>query len=420
MKPYPSLMQVFLQPVNGPEGVERWANPYRDIGDELDPVKLPDLWEPPGEDSSAMEASPRQRVAAYMMYQAWDTIAVQVPPTLQAGFYMPIVVSGQWGAAQYPANESFAEQVTVFVTARIDRVEPSSINAQGGQVTLWGTVFPTEPSGVVLRGYGVEWTILSRDSTRLVAFATGLWDTSEPFRLILHSGDGGSMATGGYSPAESASTVCTSPECHLTLNYSPDITVAAISSLNSSTSVVDLSTSADLHITLQGPDGATDGLTPEDVYRGVWVQLHGGPRASASNATILGASSVDVVISKAALDTLPASSSQGHRASVVIEGMGITPIYGYQAEFYLVVPISVSNISTVSGALSTLVYSSPDMTTSIARTALSQGPQMNVSVTPVAVKGPPACHWLEYSPASTQISNLSTAPTAWMLRAQDH
>jgi hypothetical protein len=332
-------MQVLFQAVHGPEEVERWMNPYNAL-DNNSPVKLPVLLE-----ISATAAMPDGMVAGSVLQRTPGSIEVKIPPDLESGYYLPIVIVGRWGAAQYPSNST---DITVFVAGRIDTVSPKKLSYYGGVVTLTGTGFPTDPSRFQLFGYGATWTILHADPTTIVAFSGYAYqeDSFQLMPLQPHPADAFAAPPNPYYKQGYHGTYCRQSSCMMSLSWNGEYLPRVLSILplepDSGWPAVDISSGEDIQMKMSVPHSGN--LTNDSI-----MLLLNGQHRIPVNMTILDEYTVQVVVAQSSLASLPGTNSfHGHQAKLMVDGSPAFILDSYP-DFMLRAPLSISGISSTEG-----------------------------------------------------------------------
>ena len=235
-------MRVFLAPVSAQDGIVRWDNIYREDGDGPEPVMLPDLFDDP------------ELIELVVYDNTMHSISATLPPSIEAGVYLPIVHSTEVGAAEFSDHIADAD-LTVTVLPAISSVAPSSLPEAGGYVTLSGAFFPSDPSKIVLEGYGALWHVESSTATSITAYATNLNQWGASFSISLEG-----------VPDHPAS--CEADACKIDVETVPVVQAGDYRQL---------SAGADVSLTLtQMSDTAPDFWAALANDGAVWVQLDNG------------------------------------------------------------------------------------------------------------------------------------------------
>jgi hypothetical protein len=302
-------MRVFLAPFSGTDGIKHWHNVYREAGDPVEPVILPDL-------------EGNADVHELVIYdRILNLISATLPSTIEAGQYLPILYSSDFGAATY-ANLEVDSDPIVSILPSISSVSPSSLPAAGGYVTLSGAAFPSDTKKIVLKGYGVEWQIVSSNTSHITAFATNLNQWGSNFTIHL-------LELPGHSAA------CQADACQLNVETEPMVQAGDYRQL---------SAGADVSLTLLQMN-----TTVPDFWSGikndgaVYILLDNGLKVFPSLA--VNGNTALLMVSTSAL---PASEGNGHFGVVYIDGYGVARS-GSEAGLLIQVPVSVTGVSTSSG-----------------------------------------------------------------------
>lgn len=315
-------MRVFLTPVSSDVGVERWENIYLEVGEPSPPVILPNLLNNP----EVYELTVSDRNVTH--------ISAVVPDDIAAGQYMPIVQSPEVGAASY-ADIELDSQLVLSILPTISSVSPSSLPTAGGFVTITGDGFPVDTSKIVLEGYGAQWHVVSSTITSITAYATNLnqWGT----RFTLHIED-----------LAQHSITCQDDSCPLAVTSEAIVNAGDYRQLSAGSDVT-LTLS---HSSAIDPDFWA-GITNAGA---VYVLLDNGLKVYPT-ITVNGNTALLII----SASSLPASPSAGHSGIVMVEGYGVADPGTSDTGLVIQVPVSVSAISSSSGATSAFILLSTIM-----------------------------------------------------------
>ena len=211
-------------------------------GDAPEPVMLPDLLGNPD-------------IVELVVYdQTQHSISATLPPSIEAGQYLPIVQSSEVGAAEFSDHIADADLIVSILPA-IYSVSPSSLPVAGGYITVSGAAFPTDPTKVILEGYGVQWHVVTSTTTSITAYATSLNQWGANFTISLEGGPDHLV-------------VCQADECNLEVATVPLVEAGDYRQL---------SAGADVSLTLTQMNATTPDFWTALTNNGaVWVQLDNG------------------------------------------------------------------------------------------------------------------------------------------------